>query len=689
MMKQRVKSAAHVTEPVVLGTEQYQQLVGLWCLRLLVEGKGYKHFVYHNSFVDDDILAAIGLSEYSDRRIHPPAARSLLKKQLACYEKNSRKKKGYLFSNIDCLGQELALSELEQEILGLLCLLDQSASLEQTFELFGHTSERALWISLIAVALSRPRTLVDQALSNHANLVQSGLICDADEQARPMYGLAGMMIYETIESETFLQRFCAKGSATSLSKKDFFHLRDDYWRFSTYLKAAIQRGTAGVNILLYGEPGSGKTEMVRVLAKELGLDLYDVGNRTREGNSIKRSERMGEYQLCQSLLRKVKKSVVLFDEIEDAFFDGNGATSKSWVNEMLERNPRPAFWVSNDLSGMDEAFIRRFDLALKMPALTTGARKAIAQQHLQGLPVSDQWLDQLAQRPEVQPGHLASVAKVVRHLRLRAPKRVEAECDAILSGTYQAMGIQMSVAEPEERTGHAAKTFDPALSNTDQPLDELVKGISKSQMGRICLYGPPGTGKSEMARFLADATGKALITKSGASLLGAYVGESEKLIAEAFAQARQQDAVLLIDEADSLLFSREGASKSWELSQVNELLIQMERFDGIFIASTNYMGKLDAASQRRFDLKIRFDYLQKDQVERLFRLSLGQGVKIDNQQLCTLTRLGSITPGDFATVVRRNRVLAKDLTADRLLAGLMAEIEGREGLQGRPIGFIR
>lgn len=70
------------------------------------------------------------------------------------------------------------------------------------------------------------------------------------------------------------------------------------------------------------------------------------------------------------------------------------------------------------------------------------------------------------------------------------------------------------------------------------------------------------------------------------------------------------DSVLLLDEADSFLRDRTSAQRSWEVTQVNELLTQMERFEGLFICSNNLIDRLDSASIRRFDFKIMLSYLK-------------------------------------------------------------------------------
>jgi transitional endoplasmic reticulum ATPase len=95
------------------------------------------------------------------------------------------------------------------------------------------------------------------------------------------------------------------------------------------------------------------------------------------------------------------------------------------------------------------------------------------------------------------------------------------------------------------------------------------------------------------------------------------LGQSEKNIAHAFAQAEQDRALLLIDEVDSFLQDRRGAQRSWEVSQVNEMLTRMEAFSGVFIAFTNLMAGLDQAALRRFDLKVKFDFLKAKQAQEL------------------------------------------------------------------------
>ena len=124
---------------------------------------------------------------------------------------------------------------------------------------------------------------------------------------------------------------------------------------------------------------------------------------------------------------------------------------------------------------------------------------------------------------------------------------------------------------------------------------------------------------------------------------------------------------------------------------VNEMLTQMEAFTGIFIASTNLMGGLDAAAMRRFDAKVLFDYLRPDQGwQLLLRLCAQCGIEAptDNELLrARLAGIKALTPGDFAAVARRHR-FETFVHADSLVAALEAECRIKPGVATRRMGFV-
>ena len=177
--------------------------------------------------------------------------------------------------------------------------------------------------------------------------------------------------------------------------------------------------------------------------------------------------------------------------------------------------------------------------------------------------------------------------------------------------------------------------------------------------------------------------------KRQSDIISPYVGETEQKIALMFKQAKQDGAMLLLDEADSFLSERQSAKNLWEVTAVNEMLTQMERFEGLFICSTNLMQRLDTASLRRFALKIRFDYLKPEQRWQLFQAQAKKFARSQEPEYrSALNRLTNLTPGDFATIRRQAKLLNIPLTADELLKRLKQECKTKNSSCHRQIGFI-
>ena len=123
---------------------------------------------------------------------------------------------------------------------------------------------------------------------------------------------------------------------------------------------------------------------------------------------------------------------------------------------------------------------------------------------------------------------------------------------------------------------------------------------------------------------------------------------------------------------------------------MNEMLVQMEAFEGVFVCATNLFESLDRASLRRFALKIAFSPLRREQCAAIFQATLvesGSGAAVEPDVLRELGRLEGLTPGDFATVVRRCALLDDAVDPQVLLRGLTEEWRTKSDLSGRPTGF--
>ena len=138
-------------------------------------------------------------------------------------------------------------------------------------------------------------------------------------------------------------------------------------------------------------------------------------------------------------------------------------------------------------------------------------------------------------------------------------------------------------------------------------------------------------------------------------------------------------AFLILDEADSLLRDRGAARYSWEITQVNEMLTQMERHPYPFACTTNAPDLLDPATARRFLFKVRFLPMTRAQIATAFRRAFGRE--------CPefVLKLEGLTPGDFSLICRKAEVFG---ACDAVQLGRWLEAEVAAKPEGRRrIGF--
>jgi SpoVK/Ycf46/Vps4 family AAA+-type ATPase len=208
----------------------------------------------------------------------------------------------------------------------------------------------------------------------------------------------------------------------------------------------------------------------------------------------------------------------------------------------------------------------------------------------------------------------------------------------------------------------------------------------------LLFHGPPGSGKSELARYIATHLDKEIVFKRASDIFSKWVGDTEKNIREAYEEAQSKEAMLIFDEADSLIFNRDRADHSWELSFTNEFLTWMESFDGIQIFTTNRLKDLDNASLRRFNHKVEFGYLKPDGNVIFYEKLLATLIpkSLDDVTTKLIKSLSGLTPGDFKSV--RDRFAfknKKDITHKALVEALADEARIKMSHAGlKNIGFL-
>ncbi|HEV7915434.1 MAG TPA: AAA family ATPase, partial [Albitalea sp.] len=517
--------------------------------------------------------------------------------------------------------------------------------------------------------------------------------------------LPPVLMREYRDQSELMAVFTRPSAKSALTLEDFAFVEEDARVLRSLLRNAIDRKEPGVNVLLYGPPGTGKTELAKVAAQSAGLELYEVEYADRDGNSLSGRDRYRSLQISQVFLKGGSNVALLFDEVEDVFppistdaaqwmarlDTGDGAptgsvSGKAWVNQILETNPVPVIWVTNRIEQIDPAFRRRFQYHLELKSPPPGAREALVTRALAGVPVSEGFAAKLAERKGLTP---AQVRTAVKFARLAGGAgEVEALIERQIGNADKALGNALS--------GRGARrvvtSYDLGLLNTESrfEVDKIIEALRRKGFGTLCFHGQPGTGKTALAEHIAQELQRPLLIRQASDLVSKFVGETEQNMAAMFEEAQAEQAVLLLDEADSFLRSRRMAERNYEVSEVNEMLQGMERFAGVFICTTNLFDELDEAALRRFTFKIRFLPLTLPQRLRMFvaEALAGDDAAMTAEQRDRLAALDQLTPGDYAAVKRQVDILGVAFEADEFLAQLETEHRVKpEVRQRRGIGF--
>ncbi|WP_104747351.1 AAA family ATPase [Helicobacter bilis] len=618
-----------------------------------------KHFNANLADFKDEAMVAEFITPYLLAHFHILKPKLFVRKNLALLQ--------------ECFG----LSELETNILYVIGLFDKMSRyyddkldyFEFCFLLGGvlHTNPKKIQKLLMADMPLRKFGFIDENLK-YGNF--------------ELEGLAEKLMVEPLSKQEMMKSIARIYPKSTLKRADFNYMQRDLDMLLDYCK-----NTKNPSIFLYGRAGVGKNEIAALIAKELDKDLWEIHNIDTQG--IMREDRLEQFIRAQSMLN-ADKSVILLDECEEFFPSlypkyNEDKASKNTLNKMLESVKIPSIFLSNS-ADIDPAFLRRFDIVLEIHAPTKEKKEELIQKSLksQKIKLDSKIITQISES-SLSQGVLLSACKVAKtlakhKLSTQSPKeRQKSIKESLIQVLNEHLKLQgqklISINVKKEQN----LPYDMSLINASvdmKSLCEKIKNVcgikdskdfattdsTQAQGIRILAYGMAGSGKSEFAKALAKELDKPIMLKKASDLLSMWLGKSEQNIAKAFSEAEQKGAILVLDEVDSFLQDRSGAYHSWEVTQVNEMLTQMESFSGIFIATTNFMTNLDKASIRRFDMKIEFKPLDSTRFIKAFglyarHLGISDYVAFleSSSAKRAIAKLDNICFGDFALLARGAR----------------------------------
>ena len=456
-----------------------------------------------------------------------------------------------------------------------------------------------------------------------------------------------------------------------------------------------------VSILLYGKPGSGKTEYAKSLIKKAGKKAMVFKN---ESEVSDRSKILLKLNCFLSLDRK--DTVLIVDEAESVletikmtpFGPIQSSSIKGLVNKMMENSRNKVIWIVNHKSSMDRSTLRRFTASYRFESMPVEMLEAIAKKKLSTLGISEDTEAEILKMfscYNITGSSVDNVVKTISSMKNRNEKILLKNVSIILKDNDILLNGNPKMREDVN------PAYDLSVLNTSIPAEKIVRMLinareyQKKNPGsgavRMLFYGLSGTGKTEFARYISQCLGKKILLKRASDILDKYVGGTEENIADAFREAAVNDRVLLFDEADSFFSDRIKSERNFERTMVNEFLTQLEEFPGIVICTTNLRKIMDPALLRRFHISVDFKAMTEDGVKILLEKYF-PAYRFTQSQIRDIASYNSVTPGDFGRLAGSIRFMDEDEISSEVIMEELCEIQKEkyknDNSISRTIGFM-
>ena len=370
---------------------------------------------------------------------------------------------------------------------------------------------------IISILLGQNSTKVKQRLLRESTLKKAGIL-DTDNEMNDE-----IQFFIEGESETpLLQKFYTEFNGKSIGIEDL-HVND---RDLEMLKILYQnrQPKSGVNILLYGKPGTGKTEFARAFGKLMGEKTFEISNETNDDNyrRKKSDNRAVALSACQAKIENCNSTIII-DEADSmlntqllSFFSQPDA-EKGAVNNLLDKTTTFNIWIANYIHGMDESSLRRFDYAIKFESFSFSQRRSIwknlINKYVLGKYCSKNDIDYLAEKYQV---NAAGISMALNHAKrtlntkgaknhfLNIVENLLTSHSKIITGKEIADTNKDSYAPKYSLDGlnikGKADSVIQVLERFDKSLEHPESNIPLRNVN-LLLYGAPGTGKTEFAKY--------------------------------------------------------------------------------------------------------------------------------------------------------------------------------------------
>ncbi len=599
--------------------------------------------------------------------------------------------------HINSMSRMFRLNENEKTVYSLLFLHSVSSKAESYFVdcLEVHSIMRRKYLCLVlAMSMTQLKSVLSGTLASQRMMKHDkSYLCLTDEF---------MEFFEHSASSVQSKNLYCKITGDILSLDyQLVHTKD-----INHLLSLLQTPTENsTHILLYGGSGTGKSSFAEALATHHTSHAFKI----LQGIGNDGKNRRSAIVACMNMTSSTGERVIVVDDADnllntqDSWFSRGETQDKGWLNRLMEKPGVKIVWVVNRIEDIEHSVIRRFAYSVHFKPFNRLQRVQLWERILRKNKMKRFFthtdIKSFAGKYKLNAGVVDLAIKKSSEI---TPKNKKTTHRAVQLSLDAHLAL-MNDGDVPVCKENIAKTYSldglNVRGNVEIVLEQLVKfsefldtNLSESLAMNLLFYGPPGTGKSELAKYIAHRLDKEVIRKRVSDLQDKYVGESEKNIKKAFQEAERENAILIIDEADSLLYSREKARRSWEVSFTNEFLTQMECFRGILICTTNRFKELDTASIRRFNHKLLFENLTPEGNVIFYNKMLSSLVNapLKTSQEDSLKTIPNLSPGDFKTVCEQYRFYpANEMSHTVLLQALWDEFNTKRNQDHKKqIGFV-
>lgn len=408
------------------------------------------------------------------------------------------------------------------------------------------------------------------------------------------------------------------------------------------------------SMILHGPEGSGKNRFAQYLAAELcehmkqqnrsaAVCYMDVSNISNEFNKIKPNTRLA----------------IIKDEYGLIFKDPKNCYK---LAQVLKAQTANIILITNDITGLSKDFISQFLFKIKFSYMNDEQEEAAYElffknpapkelKRISGLVIDD----------------FSRIAKQAQYLNINSTSEV-----------VNLIKDELKIKFGGNEYIKPLTEFDTNLINCDMNVASLIeklKHYDSENPFSILIYGPPGTGKSYFLRYLAQTVGLNTVERKPAELFSKYQGQPSKNVLEMFEEAKEKNAMLIIDEIEGIISDRNsdsGSNNRWKSDMTNTFLSCLESCSTPLCGTSNLLNRVDKAILRRFVFKLHFDYLTPEQARYAFEKIFGLMAPWE------ISEIHNLTSGDFSVVKKKALILGCMNDAKVLFEMLKEELKNKE-----------